>query len=127
MLALFSERRSLLRALLLVGLYGSSVAVACSDISPPQALTVVPSLCVLGIMAGTLLRIRSYLLLSVVFLAVDLIANLLRYGLASRTLGALFLTALGLLLVAAMVFFNLERERILRRYASIRLQLRGWD
>lgn len=122
-----AERRSLLRALLLVGLYGSSVAVACSDISPLQALTVVPSLCVLGIMAGTLLRIRSYLLLSVVFLAVDLIVNMLRYGLASRTLGALFLTALGLLLVAAMVFFNLEKERILRRYTSIRLQLRGWD
>lgn len=121
------ERRSLLRAVLLVGLYGSSVAVACTDLSPLYALTVVPSLCVLGILAGTLLRIRSYLLLSVVFLAVDLVANMLRYGLASRTLGALFLTALGLLLVAAMVFFNLERERILRRYSSIRLQLRGWD
>jgi hypothetical protein len=116
-----------LRLALLVGLYGSSVAIACSSISPLAALTVVPLLCVGGIVLGTLLRVRLYLLLGVVFLAIDLLANMLRYGLAHRALGALFLTGLGLAVVGAMALFTLRRERILRRYSSFLGDLRGWE
>jgi hypothetical protein len=63
----------------------------------------------------------------VAFPAGDLLLNLVRYGVQSRPLGALFLTVLGLCLVAAMVAFSLERERILRRYSLILGQLRTWD
>jgi hypothetical protein len=42
-------------------------------------------------------------------------------------LGALFLTLLGLALVAAMVLFSLDRERILRRYSLVRGELRAWE
>jgi predicted CDP-diglyceride synthetase/phosphatidate cytidylyltransferase len=42
-------------------------------------------------------------------------------------MGALFLTILGLLIVGGMVYFNVERERIMRRYAGITTRLRAWD
>jgi hypothetical protein len=116
-----------LRALTLTAVYTTGLAQALTALTPIQALVVVPTLCVAGIVAGTLFRVRAYALMGVGFLAADLGLNMVRYGLSSPALGALFLTLLGLLVVATMVVFSLERERILRRYSLILGELRSWD
>lgn len=119
--------RNGLRTLVLLCIYGLAVGTALSRMDATRSLLLVPLLCVAGAVAGTMLRVRVYLTMGVAFLAGDLLLNLVRYGLMSRPLGALFLTALGLCLVAAMVAFSLERERILRRYSLILGELRTWD
>src|SRR5690606_24902091 len=121
------QSRHALRILVLGALYVMALGQAMSQATPVQALVVVPLLCVTTIVAGTMLRVRAYALMGVLFLAADLGANLLRYGLQSRVLGALFLTVLGLLIVAGMIYFSLERERLLRRYSAITGTLRAWD
>lgn len=121
------QSRHALRILVLGALYVMALGQAMSQATPVQALVVVPLLCVTAIVAGTMLRVRAYALMGVLFLAADLGANLLRYGLQSRVLGALFLTVLGLLIVAGMIYFSLERERLLRRYSAITGTLRAWD
>ena len=118
---------NVLRGLLLVALYSMGISRALVTLDPLHTLLVVPLLCVAGIVVGTLMRIRVYVLVGVGFLAADLLVNLVHYGLARPHLGALFLTLLGLALVAGMVLFSLERERILRRYSTILGQLRTWE
>jgi hypothetical protein len=118
---------NVLRGLVLVSIYSLSVGRGLVSTTPLQALLLVPTLCVAGIVAGLLLRVRAYVLLGVGFLAADLVLTMVRYGLSSRPLGALFLTLLGLVLVAAMVVFSLERDRILRRYSVILGELRTWE
>jgi hypothetical protein len=119
--------RQRLRVLILGALYALSGAEALAAATPVQALIVVPALCVAGIVLGVLLRVRAYLVMSTAFLALDLGLQMLRYGLQSRPMGALFLTVLGLALVAAMVAFSVERERILRRYAGMVSEIRRWE
>jgi hypothetical protein len=86
-----------------------------------------PRVGVAGSGPGTLLQVRVYVLMGVAFLAADLGANMLRFGLQSRLLGALFLTVLGLAIVAGMVYFSVQRERLMKRYSSIVGKLRAWD
>jgi hypothetical protein len=116
-----------LRTIALLSLYVIGTSRALMTLDALQTLVVVPGICVAGIIAGTLLRVRVYVLMGVGFLAADLCLNMVHYGLARPHLGALFLTLLGLLLVAGMVVFSLERERILRRYSAIFTELRTWD
>ncbi|MBW2523729.1 MAG: hypothetical protein JRI23_06115 [Deltaproteobacteria bacterium] len=119
--------RKILRRVVVASLYVLSVGDALLAATPLQALVIVPLLCVAGIAIGAVTRVRIYLVMSVVFLAADLALTMLRYGLESRPLGALFLTLLGLLLIASMVMFSLDRERILRRYSTVLGELRAWD
>jgi hypothetical protein len=116
-----------LRSIVLGLLYTVALAKVFTLATPLQGLIVVPLLCVVGVGLGILLRVRSYVLIGTAFLSADLLVQLLRYGVANRLLGAIFLTALGLLVVGAMVVFSLERERILRRYSSLLGELRTWD
>ena len=116
-----------LRVVVLVALYSLATGRALVLLSPFQAVVVVPAICVAGMVAGTLLRVRIYVWMGVAFLAVDLLLNMLRHGLAQPHLGALFLTLTGLLIVAGMVIFTLERERILARYSAVFNELRTWE
>ena len=116
-----------LRGTVLVLLYSLATGRALVLLSPFQALVLVPSICVAGIVAGTLLRVRVYVWMGVGFLAADLLLNMLRHGLAQPHLGALFLTLTGLMIVACMVVFTLEKERILSRYSAIFSELRTWE
>lgn len=119
--------RNTARVLVLGAFYVLALGQALSQATPLQSLVLVPLLCVAAIAAGTILQVRVYVLMGVLFLAADLGANMLRYGLESRLLGALFLTILGLLIVAGMVYFSVERERIMKRYSGIVGKLRTWD
>jgi len=121
------QGRNSARTVILLALYVLALAQALAQATPFQALFVVPLLCVAAIAAGTLLQVRVYVLMGVAFLAADLAANMLRYGLQHRLMGALFLTFLGLAIVAGMVYFNIQRERLMKRYSSIMGRLQGWD
>jgi hypothetical protein len=121
------QGRNSARAVILLALYVLALSQALAQATPFQALFVVPLLCVAAIAAGTLLQVRVYVLMGVAFLAADLAANMLRYGLQHRLMGALFLTMLGLAIVAGMVYFSVQRERIMQRYSSIVGRLQGWD
>jgi hypothetical protein len=119
------SRRSL-RIALVAGMYAVLIA-STFGASPLRSLVIVPALCVIAMLAGVLLRVRVYLSAGMAFLAADLALEMLRHGLQSRPLAALFLTALGLLLVILMVVFSVERERVLRRYSMALGELRTWD
>ena len=116
-----------LRGLILVALYSLATGRALVVLSPFQALVVVPTICVAGMVFGTLLRVRIYVWMGVGFLTADLLLNMLRHGLVQPHLGALFLTLTGLAIVAGMVVFTLERERILARYSAVFNELRTWE
>ena len=116
-----------LRVMVLMALYTFSTGHALVELTPLHSLVVVPALCVAGIILGTILRVRIYVWIGGGYLAADLLLNMLRYGLSNPHLGALFLTLLGLALVASMVVFTLERERIINRYSAIFSELRTWD
>jgi hypothetical protein len=121
------QGRNSARAAILLALYVLALSQALAQATAFQALFVVPLLCVAAIAAGTLLQVRVYVLMGVAFLAADLAANMLRYGLQHRLMGALFLTFLGLSIVGGMVYFSVQRERLMKRYSSIMGKLQGWD
>ncbi|MCA9669710.1 MAG: hypothetical protein KC503_29150 [Myxococcales bacterium] len=122
-----SAEATTLRSIVVVVVHGIALGQALTSASALQGLVIVPLLALACVVFGVVLRVRVYVLLGSCALLADLLLNMVRYGLQSRALGALFLTALGLLVVGAMVVFSLERERILRRYSAILAELRTWD
>jgi hypothetical protein len=99
---------------------------ALAEFNAWQTLVIIPMLCIVAMLAGTYLRIRSYIYLSIGFLATDLIFNMIHYGLEYPILGALFLTLLGLSIVGGMIVFSLERQRILNKYSAIFQEVKTW-
>jgi hypothetical protein len=83
--------------------------------------------CLVGVMAGIALRIRSYVYLGSAFLVTCIAANLVRFGMRDHRVGAAFLSLLGLMVVGFMVLLSAHRERLLGRYARVRSLLSTWD
>jgi len=82
--------------------------------------------CLLGILAGTILRIRSYLFLGALFLSLDIVANLVQEGLQNQFVGFILLTVTGLALIAILIFFNLRRDVVLAYLARSRERFKSW-
>ena len=95
--------------------------------SEAWAVWVCVTLCVLGVGVGVLLRIRSYVYLGAAFGVTSVVANLIRYGVRDHRLGAVFLTALGLLVLGFMVLLNAQRAAFTRRLESLRARWAGWE
>jgi hypothetical protein len=83
--------------------------------------------CLLGVMAGIALRIRSYVYLGTAFLVTCIAANLVRFGMRDHRIGAAFLSLLGLMVVGFMVLLSAHREKLLSRYARVRSLLSTWE
>jgi hypothetical protein len=83
--------------------------------------------CLVGVMAGIALRIRSYVYLGTAFLVTCIAANLVRFGMRDHRVGAAFLSLLGLLVVGFMVLLSAHREKLLGRYARVRSLLSTWE
>ncbi|MDY7227404.1 hypothetical protein [Hyalangium rubrum] len=83
--------------------------------------------CLLGVMAGIALRIRSYVYLGTAFLVTCIVANLVRFGMRDHRVGAAFLSLLGLLVVGFMVLLSAHREKLLARYTRVRSMLSTWE
>jgi hypothetical protein len=105
------------------------VAVAWS----PLTVTSIPALllCVLvclgGVALGALWRIRSYVVLGSGVLVTTVLATLVRSGLASPRLGAIFLSLLGLVVVVVMVMISTRREELQARLAAMQRAMSTWE
>ncbi|GMU60506.1 MAG: cobalt-precorrin-5B C(1)-methyltransferase [Myxococcaceae bacterium] len=115
-----------LRAVAMAVIYG---ATALRPLAFPTTwgLVLCAVTCVVGVGAGVLFRIRSYVLLGTVFLVTTVVATLVRYGVQEPRLGALFLSALGLVVVAVMVVVTTRRAQVQAQVSAMQRLLAQWD
>ncbi|MDQ3580464.1 MAG: hypothetical protein M3495_02030, partial [Pseudomonadota bacterium] len=83
-------------------------------------------LSLVGAAFGIALRIRALLYAGVTFLIVNVLGQLVRFYPDGRLAKAVMLMALGAAITAAMVWFNLQRERVLRQVRVFRADLASW-
>ena len=73
------------------------------------------------------LRIRAYLVLGTLFLALDVVVNLLNIGLRNHRIGFWLLSLTGLLILGGMLLTTLRTEETLRLTKRLRAIWRRWD
>ncbi|MBI4817117.1 MAG: hypothetical protein HY791_12720 [Deltaproteobacteria bacterium] len=115
-----------IRLVALGGAYVSGFATLLVFDSPVEAL-VMASACVAGVALGALFRIKSYLFLGAGFLVADLGTNLVRFGLSGHVATTIVLTGLGLVLLASMVTWSLNRVALTERIHAFRAELAVWS
>ena len=70
-----------------------------------------------GITAGISLRIRPFVSIGIAFLVINVVGQLgLQFQHEGGVIRAVILIGFGVLVLAVMIFFNIHRERIMRRY-----------
>ncbi len=80
-----------------------------------------------GITAGIALRIKAFIYVGLAFLVINVVGQLgLQFHYESGIIKAIILIGVGLLILAAMIFFNIHRERILRQYRGF-LADKSWE
>ena len=73
----------------------------------------------LGTGAGVALRIRPFVFIGLAFLVFNVLGQLgMQFHREGGIIRAVILIGVGVLILGAMVFLNLHRERILQRYRS---------
>ena len=78
---------------------------------------VVLALSLLGTVAGIALRVRPFVFLGLAFLTLNVIGQLgVQFQREGGIIRAVILIVVGILVLAAMIFFNIHRERLLKRY-----------
>ena len=78
---------------------------------------VVLMLSLAGIAAGISLRIRPFVSIGIAFLVINVLGQLgLQFRHEGGVIRAVILIGIGVLVLAAMIFFNIHRERIMSRY-----------
>jgi hypothetical protein len=85
------------------------------------------AICLAGIIAGGIFRIRSYLFLGVLFFTLNIVANLVQEGLQNQFIGFVLLTVTGLVLIAILIIYNLKKEQIHAGFARLRQRFSGWS
>jgi hypothetical protein len=110
-----------------VGLVYAAAAFRPLALDAPWAFFGCVALCVVGVGAGVALRIRSFVTLGSVFLVTTVVATLVRWGVREPRLGALFLSGLGLAVVAFMVVVTTKKAELLERYKRVRGALERWE
>lgn len=84
-------------------------------------------ICLLGVVAGMVLRIRAYVLAGTLFVTLDVVANLAHAGLRDHRIGFVLLSASGLGILAAMIGTTLKRDEVRAVVRRLKLAVRGWD
>ncbi|HRG75050.1 MAG TPA: hypothetical protein PLX69_10870 [Leptospiraceae bacterium] len=84
-------------------------------------------LCLLGISAGMLFQIRSYLFMGVSFFTLNLAANLLQTGLRDQRMGFILLSFAGLFIIGSLVFYTLKKNQILGFVEKTKKKLAKWE
>lgn len=79
-----------------------------------------------GIILGIAFRTRAFLYSGVVFLVFNILGQLILLFPEQRLAKAMFLLALGAAITGGMIWFNLQREQILRRIRIFRSDLESW-
>lgn len=123
---LSEDVRAKLRGLAMAAIYG---ATALRPLAFPTTwgLVLCAVTCVAGVGVGVVFRIRSYVLLGTVFLVTTVVATLVRYGVQEPRLGALFLSALGLVVVAVMVVVTTRRAQVQAQLSAMQRMLAQWE
>jgi hypothetical protein len=83
--------------------------------------------CLLGVLIGVVLKVRAYLALGTLSLTLDVIANLVHAGLRDHRLGFVLLSSSGILILGAMIFVTMRRDRAWAVVGRVRSRLRAWD
>jgi len=83
-------------------------------------------LCLLGIILGIALRIRAFLYTGTIFLVLY-ISTLLFQNLPEKNKMGITLMVLGSIIMGGMIWFNLQREKLLQRWRIIRADLATWE
>ncbi|MGV3620713.1 MAG: hypothetical protein ACO1OB_07840 [Archangium sp.] len=115
-----------LRALGMAFLY-AAVAWKPLFVTSLPALALCVLVCLAGIALGMHWRVRSYVLLGTGALVTTVISTLVRSGLAEPRLGAILLSALGLIVVVVMVVVSTKREELRARMASVQRTMATWS
>ncbi|MDX2010052.1 MAG: hypothetical protein SFW67_07680 [Myxococcaceae bacterium] len=110
-----------------IGLVYAAAAFRPLALDAPWAFFLCVALCVAGVGAGVALRLRSFVTLGSVFLVTTVVATLVRWGVREPRLGALFLSGLGLAVVAFMVVVTTKKAELLERYKRVRGALERWE
>ncbi|WP_123784082.1 hypothetical protein [Corallococcus macrosporus] len=124
--ALAPEIYTQLRALAVTGIY---IAAAWRPLmfSDGRSMLLCVLLCVVGVVCGIALRIRSYVYLGTGFLVTCIAANLVRFGMRDHRVAAASLFMLGLLVIGTMVLLSAHRATLMQRYARVRALLATWE
>ena len=112
------------RYLAATALYMTAFAQVVVD--PMRTLTML-LLALIGIAAGSWLRVRAYLYLGVGFAAATLVTNLVRFGFEHSQFWALYLTLIGLSVLGMMIVSTVHRERIVAARVRFRAVVGEWE
>jgi hypothetical protein len=76
-------------------------------------------LCLVGTATGVALRVRPFVYIGLAFLMINVLGQLsVQFHREGGIVRAIILIVVGVLILGAMIFFNVHRERILRQYQS---------
>lgn len=122
--------RSALRVIGGVLLYvpsGLKLALRLGAAEDPTYSVIFGLVCLLGVLAGVILRVRAYLALATLALTLDVVANLVYAGLRDHRLGFILLSVSGLLILGLMIAITLFKERAWSLVMRLRSRVRGWE
>lgn len=85
------------------------------------------ALCLLGVVLGMVFQIRAYLVLGTLFLALDVVVNLLNIGLRNHRIGFWLLSLTGLVILGGMLLTTLRKDEVQRLTRRLRAVWRHWD
>jgi len=110
-----------------MGLIYAAMAFKPLTATSAGALVLCVAVCLLGVAIGAVWRIRSYVLLGSGVVVTTVVATLVRSGLAEPRLGAVFLSLLGLAVVAVMVFVTTRRDELRARVEAMQRVMATWS
>jgi len=84
-------------------------------------------LSLLGVAAGMIFQIRSYLFMGVTFFTLNIFANLLQSGLRDQRMGFILLSLTGISIIGSLVTYTLKKEQILGLVERVQKRLAKWD
>lgn len=122
--------RSALRVIGGVLLYvpsGLKLALRLGAAEDPTYSVLFGLVCLLGVLAGVVLRVRAYLALATLALTLDVVANLVYAGLRDHRLGFILLSVSGLLILGLMIVITLFKDRAWSLVTRLRARVRGWE
>jgi len=80
-----------------------------------------------GVLIGIALRVRAYLYAGTSFMLLNVVGQFLRFYPEQMLAKAIFMMVAGASIIAAMVWFNLKRAEIMRRFDNLQDALQNWD
>ncbi|HMV46034.1 MAG TPA: hypothetical protein PKD50_26165, partial [Leptospiraceae bacterium] len=84
-------------------------------------------LSLLGVIAGMIFQIRSYLFMGILFFTLDIAVNLLQTGLRDQRMGFMLLSLTGLSIISGLILYSLKKEKIIVFLNRMKKKLSDWE